>query len=141
MAIALTTPRTWVTGEVPTASIMNQQVRDNSDYINGETTWTAATLQNAWANFGAANAASNFSTAAYRKFGDMVWIKGTVKNGTLGAAIFTLPAGYRPLNRCGFAIESNNVFGRVDVDNTGVVFTSLAAAAYVQLDGIVFSTI
>jgi len=31
--MAWTTPRTWVTGEVVTAAMMNEQVRDNEDYL------------------------------------------------------------------------------------------------------------
>jgi hypothetical protein len=138
VSIALTTPRTWVAGEVPTASVLNQQIRDNSDYLNGETGWSAPALVNGWVNFGSSY---NYSTVGYRKLGDMVWLKGLLKSGTVGAVMFTLPVGYRPLARCGFAIESNNAFGRVDVQPDGTVFTVLASNVFVSLDGIVFSTI
>lgn len=52
--------------------------------------WTAPTLGSSWVNFGAP-----YQVAQYRKLGDMVQIRGIVKSGTL-AAIFTLPAGFRP---------------------------------------------
>ncbi len=35
--MAWTTPRTWVTGELVTAAIMNTHVRDNEDYLKTET--------------------------------------------------------------------------------------------------------
>jgi hypothetical protein len=139
MTIALTTPRTWVTGEVPTASILNAHLRDNSDYFTGETAWTAPTFQNAWVNFGFAS--TQWSLAGYRKIGDMVWLKGLVKSGTVGAAIFTLPVGYRPSADALFAVDSNNLFGVIDVTSAGVVKLTTGSNVYVQLDGLVFSTV
>ena len=34
--MAWTTPRTWVSGEIVTAAIMNQHVRDNLGYLHGD---------------------------------------------------------------------------------------------------------
>ena len=137
--MAWTTPRTWIAGEVPDAAMLNLHVRDNLLYLVGDAAWTAPTLTNGWLNFG-----SGFTVAGYRKIGDLVWLKGTVKSGTLGAAMFTLPVGFRPLasGQTVNIVESNNLLGRVDVLSTGAVATGgVGSNAYVQLDGIVFSTI
>jgi hypothetical protein len=54
--------------------------------------WIAPTFQNSWVNYG-----SGYETAGYYKDKQgVIHLKGLVKNGTLNAAIFTLPAGYRP---------------------------------------------
>ena len=136
--MALTAPRTWIPDEVVTAAMLNEQIRDNLNWLVGDASWIAPALTNGWVNFGSAN----FSTAGYRKLGDVVYLKGTVKSGTLGAAIFTLPVGYRPPNQCVFGIESNNLIGRVDVNAAGTVYTGTpASATYVSLEGAVFSTV
>jgi len=43
--MAYTTPRTWVTGELVTAAMLNQQIRDNENAIvpNGPDAWVAWT--------------------------------------------------------------------------------------------------
>lgn len=63
------------------------------EWATGEsgTGWTAVTFQNSWANYGGA-----FQTAQYRRVGDIVELRGLVRNGTAGTSIFTLPAGFRP---------------------------------------------
>ncbi len=138
MTIALTTPRTWVTGEVPTAALLNTYVRDNGDYFTGETVWATPTLTNGWVNF----VTAGYSTAGYRKIGDIVWLKGTIKNGTVGSDAFTLPTAYRPTAETLFATESNSVIGRVDVTAAGAVMPIAPSNnAYVMLDGLFFSTI
>jgi len=71
-------------------------------------------FENSWVNFSAADA-----TAAFYKdpFG-MVYVKGMVKTGTIGLAVFTLPVGYRPTLSRNYATVSNNAFGRLLVDHT-----------------------
>ena len=51
--------------------------------------WTAPTLAGSWVNFGSDN-----EPAGYRLNGDMVELRGSIKNGS--GLIFTLPAGMRP---------------------------------------------
>lgn len=48
-------------------------------------------FQNSWANKGGA-----YETLAFRKVGNVVWLKGSVGAGSLNTTIFTLPTGYRP---------------------------------------------
>lgn len=101
----------------------------------GEATWTAPTLSGAWVNYGGA-----FSTAGYRKDSNgVVHLRGVVKSGTIGTAIFTLPAGYRPSMDMIFPVISNSTIGQINVTaSTGVVQCNIGNNASVTLDGITF---
>lgn len=60
--------------------------------VKGDPAWTTpATLLNGWVNVAAPAAPFR-----YRKVSGTVHVQATVKSGTLGAPVFTLPAGYRP---------------------------------------------
>ncbi|UYL93929.1 putative tail fiber protein [Geobacillus phage vB_GthS_PK3.5] len=101
--------------------------------------WIAPTLLNGWSNFG-----SGYERAAYYKDAlGFIRLKGVIKGGTMGAAAFVLPIGYRPPARKMFAVATSGGMGRVDIDTSGnviiVVFGS-ASNGYVNLDGIVFNT-
>ena len=91
---------------------------------------------NGWVNYGA-----GFNVAAFRKdpFG-RVHLRGMIKNGTVGAAAFTLPAGYRP--PVGELLDTNSTSaqGRIDVSSAGVVTVAAGAATWVTLDGLYFDT-
>lgn len=54
-----------------------------------DTPWSNATLQNGWTVQGGRR-------CVYRKVFGMVYIEASIIAGTVGAAAFTLPAGYRP---------------------------------------------
>jgi hypothetical protein len=75
------------------------------------------TLLNGWVNFG-----SGYATVGYWKDPQgMVWIQGVVKDGAIPADIFVLPVGYRPAARHIFVVNTNGLFGRVDVLASGAV--------------------
>lgn len=99
--------------------------------------WRAPSFQNSWVNYG-----SPYPTAAYRmEANNVVRLKGLVKLGTMGAAIFTLPAKYRPTERFLLStIVNANVAGRIDVDTTGTVTPTSATGTngWVALDGLTF---
>ena len=57
-----------------------------------DTGWIAPSLINSWANYG-----GGYTSAGYRKVGDIVQLRGALTGGTIGLAGFTLPAGYRPM--------------------------------------------
>lgn len=59
--------------------------------LTDPTTWTAVTFTNSWVNYG-----SGRQAAQYRKIGDIVYLRGQIKNGTNNNTAFTLPAGFRP---------------------------------------------
>lgn len=100
----------------------------------------APTLQNGWVNY-PANTGTNFSPAGYFKDSNgIVHLRGLVRFGTAGAAIFTLPAGYRPGGRsmfpCDSAAPAN--YGGIEVSTAGVVTNRSGLNAYVSLAGIQF---
>ena len=82
-------------------------------------------FENSWENFGAA-----WDTAAFAKDAiGRVWVKGLVKLGDDAAAVFTLPAGYRPAATILLPIAmSNNLIGRLDINAAGEVVTRIIGA-------------
>jgi len=103
-------------------------------------TWVSPTLGNSWVDFG-----GTYAVAAYRKMsGGIVTLRGTVKSGTVAAAIFTLPTDYRPLAQESFSCASDTATARVEVTAAGVVSVANYAAggsnASVSLSGIRFSS-
>lgn len=92
--MAWTTPRTWVDGEVETASLMNTHVRDNLSFLFGDTAWqSVSTYFNSWAEYDLTGA---YGPVRYRRHMQLTTIQGLVRLGTLAATAFTLPVGYRP---------------------------------------------
>lgn len=97
--------------------------------------WTAPTLQNSWVNYGA-----GFSDAGYRKDATgMVYLRGLIKSGTIGAAALTLPVGFRPSSLLLVGTISNDAIGRIQIASSGTVTpTAPSNNAWVSLDGITF---
>lgn len=102
--------------------------------------WQTPALTNSWVDFDVAM----FAQAGYRKIDTRVRLRGMVKLGTLAAAIFTLPAGYRPPKTVSFTVMSNNATARVDVTSAGVVsvqaYGTGGSNAFVSLDQVAFFT-
>lgn len=97
------------------------------------TAWTAPTLLNSWVNFGGV-----YVGAAYRKVGDMVQLRGSIKNGTVtaGTTIYTLPVGFRPPATHVFAtLDGNNAISRFDVDASGNVAIQTGTNAQFTVQG------
>lgn len=109
----------------------------------GDTSWTAPTLLNNWANFGA-----GWQPAGYLKDADgFVHLRGVITNavGTLaGTNMFVLAAGYRPANTTPLSVLNMNGTGtiRLDVDSAGNVFpnAAVAAGALYAINGLCFDT-
>lgn len=93
-------------------------------------------FENSWVNYGGVEA-----TVAFRKvLGLFVVIKGLTKSGVINAAIFTLPAGYRPgarLSALGPNFTNTGSF-RCDVLADGQVLYNTGSNGYASLNGIVF---
>lgn len=107
---------------------------DLNELIIIDTGWIAVVFENSWVNYG-----SGFEEAAYRKIGDRVQLRGLVKSGTVGAAIFTLPVGFRPAGQNIFAIQANEIGKRLDVSSIGgVSVVASATNGYVSLSGVTF---
>lgn len=91
--------------------------------------WQAPTFVNSWVNYG-----SPYENAGYFKDSlGMVHMRGLVKNGTVGAAIFTLPAGYRPEQERIYATMGGGAFGEVRIQTTGIVLHMSGGNAYFSL--------
>jgi hypothetical protein len=100
----------------------------NVQFASQNTLWIAPTFQNGWTNVGGVNA-----TAAYRKnqYTGNIELKGFLSAGALNVAAFTLPVGYRPLEKRNFGPFG----GYVAVQTDGEVQPD---ATNISLDGIFF---
>ena len=117
--MAWTSPRTWLSGEVLTAALLNVHLRDNMAGAN--TTVTNGTNVNA------------AGTVAYQRCGSVLVSVTLTTTGALSASatLFTLPAGYRPpVNWFGEVIDSDSdVVERLTVLTTGVVQAASAVTS------------
>ncbi|MCB9122801.1 MAG: hypothetical protein H6640_23980 [Caldilineaceae bacterium] len=103
----------------------------------GEAAWTTVSAPSGYTTV------SGFShTYGYKKFGDLVLLRGTMRrtSGTV-TTLMTLPAGYRPAAARRLpASASGSGVGAVDVNTDGtVVIVSGSPADYFSIDGVVFS--
>jgi hypothetical protein len=127
------------------AAVWNIITADLSAYaLKQQENWIAPTLQNSWINWG-----SGLEDAGYMKdrFG-FVHLKGVIKSGviTSGTTIFTLPEGYRPGAINLFIVasrdgSSNEIMGRINIADTGVVSIYAGGNAHLQLSGITFKAV
>lgn len=96
-----------------------QQAADTTAEIAAATeptTWTGVTYQNSWVDYG-----SGYQGVQYRKIGDVVHLRGLMKNGTESVAAFTLPTGFRPpADLSLIALCSSNVVCLANLDTDGV---------------------
>ena len=103
------------------------------------TAWAALTLNTGgkWANYG-----GNYYSAAYKRVGDLVFLRGlVVRTSGSDTLIATLPSGYRPGSYSLLATSGDDVFARIDIENDGEIrLQAGTASAYVSLDGLSFST-
>lgn len=96
--------------------------------------WTTPTYLNNWVTFD-----SNFFTGQYTKdAAGRVHLRGRMKDGIVGGAIFVLPVGYRPSKYLTFAVSSNLEFGVCGIVPNGNVMTWIGSNADFNLDGVSF---
>lgn len=124
---------TWatITGKPTTLAGFGIEVEADVRYKTLEAV-IAPTLLNGWVNFGGSWQAAGY----YKTPQGEVRILGTVKNGTLGAPVFSLPAGYRPaagfvlaratVNINTFAVQSQEVHDSGSVTLNGATNTGSA---------------
>jgi len=84
--MAWTTPRTWVAGELVTATMLNAQVRDNENFIWSEGTWTPTIGSTGGA---ASGATYSQQVGSWVKVGRLVMATGRMVLSAKG----TIPAG------------------------------------------------
>lgn len=108
-------------------ALLEERDRDLEAHLRSTTSttaWIAPTLLGTWANY----SSPSFAGAEYRRVGDRVEIRGIVKSGTSGTAVFTLPVGFRPPAALIFpAMSDPNVFCRLDVEVDGDVVVYILA--------------
>jgi hypothetical protein len=93
-------------------------------------------FQNSWTNFSGTD-----ETAAFRmEPNKVVRCKGVVKGGSASAAIFTLPAGYRPAKVIRLEVSSGaaGTADRIEISAAGVVTVPTGTVSYVDLTGVEF---
>ena len=101
-------------------------------------TWITPTMLNGWIVYD-----GGFNQPGYYKDKNgMVHLRGLIKNGTVGAAAFTLPTGYRPASQeLMNAITFGEVNARVDIATTGNVVITSGNNLWLSLDGIKFRAV
>lgn len=104
--------------------------------------WQTPTLQNGWVEY---DANVNWSPTRYCKdSAGVVHMRGLLRSGTMSAAMFTLPVGFRP--KVDWATTSyllcqtmsNNGTGRVEIRNDGTVVPTTGSNAWFSLANITF---
>lgn len=105
------------------------------------TAWTTVSFGSGWSNYG-----SGYQAVQYKKFGDLVFLRGLANSGSNAWAsystITTLPAGHRPAGRLIFNQMANAQQAvRVDITTSGSVsyVAGGAGSGWISLDNIVFS--
>ncbi|QXH68614.1 phage tail fiber domain-containing protein [Pseudomonas asgharzadehiana] len=98
--------------------------------------WIPITVfTNSWLDYGG----GTFSPVSYYKDTDgIVHLRGAIKSGTVAAAAFLLPAGFRPAGNSYFPCVSNNAFGFFNITTGGGVVLQVGSNSYASLDGISF---
>jgi len=97
---------------------IERAIFDMDAKVNYTEEWTTPALSNSWVPYDTIN-----GSYAYKKDSDgVVWCRGAIKSGTLGAVICTLPAGYRPTKAQNFSGCSGDYNGaRIKVGTDGTV--------------------
>lgn len=106
------------------------------------TAWTSPALSNGWTNF------AGYMPSAYRKIGDVVYLRGTLGKSTTptpGETILTLPAGYRPPYASFYTAQGGDqVAYRLDLATDGTLRFAPSIAGpptFLALNAISFSTV
>ncbi len=97
--------------------------------------WIAPTLLNGWVNQGGSTSPAGY----YRDAAGRVYLRGDIKSGTIGAAAFVLPAGYRPDFDTFRPVMTTGTYGYASVAaSSGTVYAASGSNAGFDLDGISF---
>ena len=92
-------------------------------------------FQNSWTNYNSYLVSPFYATAGFYKDSQgFVHLKGLVRSGTIGAVIFTLPVGFRPLERHILSSISGAGATRMDVHANGEVQHGGSSNDWVALD-------
>ena len=122
------------------ATDISQAVSDNVDAVDSPEDWIDVTsFENGWSNY---NESTHAKAAYYKDGSGRVHLKGLVKDGSIGAVIFTLPEGYRPEITRIYATIANSALARANVKADGSVeAASPSITGWFSLDGISFRAV
>lgn len=82
-----------------------------------DTDWTApGSYANGWVQYDTVN-----QPVRYRRIGGIVYLAGTLKDGTLGSTAYTLPSGFRPARQLLIVTSANNAYALLLVNADGTV--------------------
>ncbi len=133
----LASPAFTGTPTAPTPSAGDNSTQIATTAFLAPPAWTAPTLGNSWVDYDA-----SYSSAGYYKdAAGTVHLKGAIRSGTIGATVFTLPVGYRPLKIQAYAVPTDvglATYGSAQVGADGTVTVVVGNNALVHLDGISF---
>lgn len=115
-------------------SDLETRVLLNKKQLSAPLTWVAPTYQNSWVNFGGGYENGAYAIDAL----GFVILRGVVKNGTVPAAMFTLPAGFRPAGDKVFPSIASDEETVLEVLSNGEVIIDYGPNTYVILEGIRF---
>lgn len=120
---------------ITTAKLANTSV--TAAKIEAQQAWQTPTFQNGWVNYDTVN----WEGAAYMKDSlGFVHLRGMIKSGTMSAAAFTLPVGYRAGGKGQYfpTLAGGAVIGAVYTDSTGIMKPDAGNNTYQVLNGITF---
>lgn len=111
-----------------------QRVDDQS--FNMQTGWISpTTLAGAWQNYNL----TLFHGFGYRVMPDgVVKLRGMVKSGTTGTAVYNLPLNLRPIRHLLTTSQCSGGICRIDIRSDGDIRIYASANAWVSLDNISF---
>jgi type II secretory pathway pseudopilin PulG len=134
--ITIATPYSYVPIAL-SVTATNDNGSSTAQYLYTTPIWTAPNLQNNWSNYG-----YTYASAGYTKTSaGIILLKGLVqRSGTpaAGEAIFTLPAGLRPMEANMFLAGGVGAADRLDIYANGNVAYITGGAAFESLEGIAF---
>jgi hypothetical protein len=120
-------------GDPITVADFNQSVRDNTNWLYGDTAWQSiGTFTNGWT--------AGSPPPQYRRSGNIVTLRGLVTGGTNSTPAFALPVGYIPYSPLFIACVANTaLYCIAAIALTGAVTPGLTSPEVgIYLDSIHF---
>lgn len=140
------TPSSGNVDGVSSKVIINQPYQAVTLYCNGTNWFTEGCVvapaftevaggigfSNSWVNL---NSTTGEKASYTKDASGVVHLRGIIASGTVGQAAFTLPAGYRPIGRRQFAVNTSpNAFGMLEINPSGAVIPQTGSNTYFYLD-------
>lgn len=88
-------------------------------------------LTNGWVNYGGGEALCSY----FKDVLGFVHLSGTIRNGTVGASVFVLPAGFRPAANINVVTVSNDAFAKIQISSAGHVYALVGSPVWFSIAG------